>query len=255
MTRDKRRQQQRHRNNNNNNNYNQCNFIGNIQRRHLANTIDAIVNHSYLEALDKKKIPKQKLEIFVCEQYHIIANDKRNFAFMISKTSNDIASKLFTTCLHTEFDALENLTLMAEELGIDKTKMLNYQPLPGCQSYTNYLTKLAVYGVDAEILAALLVDFPIWAANCTKMSLILKKNYGFKVRSCLFLDEFASILQLEEQQEAKEFVNESSKLVDSALPRYEKNMYTAARLILDYELSFWDTIYNHSINALAVNST
>ena len=220
------------------NHYNQSNFIRNTQRR-LANTIDTILDHPYLSALDNNKITKQKLEVFVCEQYRIISNDKRNFALMISKTSDETATKLFTTCLSTEFDALENLTLMAEEVGIDKTKIHYYEPLPGCQSYTNYLTKLAVYGLDAEILAALLVDFPVWGSNCSKMSSALKKNYGFTVNSCLFLDNFASPLQ-------EEFVNDSSKLIDSALPKYEKEIYTAARLILDYELSFWDTIYEYS---------
>lgn len=218
----------------------QSDFIGNIQRN-LSNTIDTILNHSYLDALEKNEIIKEKLEIFVCEQYYIIANDKRNFALMISKASDDTATKLFTTCLHTELDALENLTLMAEELAIDKRKIHDYEPLAGCQSYTNYLTKLAVYGSDAEILAALLVDFPVWGADCGKMSSILKKNYGFTVNSCLYLDKFASSLQ-------EEFVNESSRLIDSDLPQYEKSMHTAARLILDYELSFWDTIYEHSIS-------
>lgn len=220
------------------NHYNQSNFIRNTQRR-LANTIDTILDHPYISALDNNKITKQKLEVFVCEQYRIISNDKRNFALMISKASDETATKLFTTCLSTEFDALENLTLMAEEVGIDKTKIHYYEPLPGCQSYTNYLTKLAVYGLDAEILAALLVDFPVWGSNCSKMSSALKKNYGFTVNSCLFLDNFASPLQ-------EEFVNDSSKLIDSALPKYEKEIYTAARLILDYELSFWDTIYEYS---------
>jgi thiaminase len=224
------------------NHQNQSNFIGNIQRD-LSNTIDTILNHFYLHALEKKEITKEKLEIFVCEQYYIISNDKRNFALMISKASDDTAAKLFITCLHTELNALENLTLMAEELAIDKRKIHDYEPLAGCQSYTNYLTKLAVYGSDVEILAALLVDFPVWGANCGKMSSILKKNYGFTVNSCLYLDKFAFSLQEEE------FVNESSKLIDSALPQYEKNMYTAARLILDYELSFWDTIYKHSITS------
>ena len=82
-------------------------------------------------------------------------------------------------------------------------------------SYTNYLTKLAVYGSDAEIFASLLVDLPVWGANCGKMSHILKKNYGFNVESCLFLDKFASSLQ-------EEFINESSKLIDSAFAQYEK---------------------------------
>lgn len=220
------------------NHHNQSNFISSTQRR-LANTIDTILNHPYIDALDNNDITKQKLEVFVCEQYHIISNDKRNFALMISKTSDETATKLFATCMNTEFNALENLTLMAEEVGIDKPKIHNYEPLAGCQSYTNYLTKLAVYGLDAEILAALLVDFPVWGSNCSKMSSTLRKNYGFTVNSCLFLDKFASPLQ-------EEFVNESCKLIDSALPKYEKEMHTAARLILDYELSFWDTIYKYS---------
>jgi thiaminase len=224
-----------------NNHHNQSNFIVNIQRN-LSNTISAILNHSYLDGLEKNEITMEKLKIFVCEQYHIIANDKRNFAFMISKTSDDTAAKLFTTCLHTEINALENLTPIAQKLAIHKRKIHEYEPLAGCQSYTNYLTKLAVYGSDAEILAALLVDLPVWGANCGKMSHILKKNYGFNVKSCLFLDKFASSLQ-------EEFLNESSKLIDSALPKYEKGMYTAARLILDYELSFWDTIYKYSITS------
>jgi len=111
-----------------------------------------------LYVLEKKEIPKEKLEIFVCEQYHIISNDRRNFAFMISKTSSDVASILFTDCLAAELDALVNLTIMADELVVDKRKIEAYEQLAGCQAYTNYLTRLAVYGSDAEILTALLID-------------------------------------------------------------------------------------------------
>jgi thiaminase len=141
-----------HQNNNNSTEKMAANF---------SKTIDAIINHPYILALEKKEINKEKLEIFVCEQYHIVANDKRNFALMISKASDDTSSKLFTACLHTELNALENLALMAQELNIGKRRIDEYGPLAGCQSYTNYLTKLAVYGSDAEILTAILVDFPV----------------------------------------------------------------------------------------------
>lgn len=221
------------------NHHSQSNFIGNIQRI-LSGIIDVILNHPYISALEKKEISKEKLEIFVCEQYHIVANDERNFALMISKASDDRSSKLFTACLHTELNALENLTLMAEELNIDdKRKIDEYGPLAGCQSYTNYLTKLAVYGSDAEILTAILVDFPVWGANCDKMSSALKKNYGFTNTSCAFLDNFAAPLP-------REFVEKSNDIVRSALTTKEKEMRIAARLILEYELSFWDTINKHS---------
>lgn len=214
------------------------NLIEQIQRN-LSNSIDAILNHQYLDALEKNAISKEKLEIFVCEQYHIITNDRRNFAFMISKAASDLASKLFIDCLDGELNALRNLTLLADELVIDKRKIEAYEPLAGCQAYTYYLTRLAVYGSDAEILTTLLIDLPIWGANCHKMSSILKNKYGFSENSCVFLDKFATPLP-------KEFVNKSRELIHSAFLQSEKNLHTAGRLILDYELSFWDTIYKHS---------
>jgi hypothetical protein len=64
-------------------NQSKSNFIEQI-RSDLSITIDAILNHPYLYALEKKEISKVTLEIFACEQYHIITNDKRNFAFTIS---------------------------------------------------------------------------------------------------------------------------------------------------------------------------
>jgi thiaminase len=223
-----------------NRNQSKSSFIEQI-RSDLSNTIDAILNHPYLHALEKKEISKVKLEVFVCEQYHIITNDKRNFAFTISKASSDVTSKLFTNCLYAELNALGNLTIMAEELILDKRKIEAYQQLAGCQAYTNYLTRLAVYGSDAEILTALLIDLPVWGANCSKISSILKKNYGFSEKSCIFLDEFACPLP-------EEFVNKSKELIENAILEQEKRLHTAARLILDYELCFWDMIYKHSIN-------
>jgi thiaminase len=220
-------------------NRSKSNFIEHI-RSDLSNTIDAILNHPYLYALEKKEISKVKLEIFACEQYHIITNDKRNFALTISKASSDVASKLFNDCLDAELNALGNLAIMAEELIIDKRKIEAYELLAGCQAYTNYLTRLAVYGSDAEMLTALLIDLPLWGANCGKISSILKKNYGFSERSCIFLDKFACPLP-------EKFVNKSNELIEIAIPEHEKSLHRAARLILDYELCFWDTIYKHSI--------
>jgi thiaminase len=161
---------------------------------------------------------------------------------MISKTSNDTASKLFIDCLNAELNALENLMVFAEALDINKINLESYEPLSGCQAYTNYVTKLAVYGSDAEILAVLLMDLSIWGNNCGKMSYILQKNYGFSRKSCMFLDNFAIALP-------EEFINKSKELIISFIDitKNEKRIRIATRLIVDYELTFWDTIYKHSL--------
>ena len=119
--------------------------------------------------------------------------------------------------------------------------MESYEPLAGCHAYTNYLTRLAVYGSDAEILAAILVDLPVWGANCSKISSFLKKNHGFTNSSCRFLDQFATPLP-------EDFIEKSNILMTGRnVPQKVNAMQRAARLILDYELLFWDTIYTHSI--------
>jgi thiaminase len=225
-----------------NSNHRNNNFLHKTENT-CSKTIDAILNHPYLSALEKKQVSKQKLQILVYEQYYIIKNDRRNFALMVSKSSDDVATDLFTDCLSAEVKALENLVPMAEELGINPidNKIELYEPLAGCHAYTNYLTKLAVYGSDAEILAAILVDFPVWGANCSKISSFLKKNYGFTNRSCMFLDQFATPLP-------EEFIEKSTNLIlRFNHAQKERVIQRAARLILDYELLFWDTIYNHSI--------
>jgi thiaminase len=114
-----------------------------------------------------------------------------------------------------------------------------YQPLAGCQAYTNYLTRLAVYGSDAQILTALLIDLPVWGANCCKMSSLLKKHYRFNDQSCIFLDKFAYPLP-------EEFILKAKKLIDIAVPEHRRGLRYVSRILLDYELLFWDTIYRHS---------
>jgi thiaminase len=212
-------------------------------QRNLSKLVDAIIYHPYINALEKKQISKDKLEIFVCEQFQIILNDKRNFAFMISKTSNDTTTKIFIDCLNAELTALENLMVFAEALDINRINLESYEPLSGCQAYTNYLTKLAAYGSDAEILAALLIDLPVWGNNCGKISYIMQENYGFTRKSCKFLDNFAIPLAVDVISKSKELI--MSSINDS--PLNVKKIRIATRMIIDYELTFWDTIYKHSI--------
>lgn len=214
-------------------------FVGAVTRK-FSSVIDEILNHPYLLWVDSKKLSTENMKVFACEQYHIISNDKRNFALVSSRTSNSLSASLFQECLSFESMALDNLSLLANELSLDTSQLKLYEPLAGCQAYTNYLTRLASYGSESEILVAMLTDLPIWGKNCERISAALKKNYGFTKDSCLFLDRFATPLP-------QEFLKKSNDVIESNLHNYRKEMETAARLILDYELMFWDTMYQYLI--------
>lgn len=220
-----------------NNNVN--NFVGGVTSK-FSFIVDKILHHPYLLCVENKKLSKEDLKVFVCEQYHIISNDKRNFALAASRTSNTLSASLFQDCLSFESSALDNLFMLANGLNLDTAKLEAYEPLAGCQAYTNYLTKLSLCGSEAEILVAMLTDLPIWGRNCKRISTALKKFYGFTEDSCIFLDRFAAPLP-------EEFLKKSNEVIESNLLNHKREMETAARFILDYELIFWDTIYQSLI--------
>ncbi len=214
-------------------------FVDTLTRK-FSSVVDKILHHPYLLSVDGKKLSRENLKVFVCEQYHIISNDKRNFALVASRTSNSLSATLFQECLSFESIALDNLSLLANELSLDTSQLKSYEPLAGCQAYTNYLTRVASYGSEEEILIAMLTDLPIWGKNCERISAALKKNYGLTEDSCLFLDRFATPIP-------EEFLKKSNEVIEASISTYRKEMETAARLILDYELMFWDSIYQYSI--------
>ncbi len=220
-------------------NTNASRFVDTLTRK-FSSIVDKILRHPYLLSVESKKLSREDLKVFVCEQYHIISNDKRNFVLVVSRTSNSLSATLFRECLSFESIALDNLSLLANELSLDTSQLKSYEPHAGCQAYTNYLTRLASSGSEAVILIAMLTDLPIWGKNCGRISSALKKNYGFTEDSCLFLDRFATPL-------SEEFLKKSNEVIEARISTCRKEMVTAARLILDYELMFWDSIYQYSI--------
>ena len=214
------------------------NFVESITRR-FSFVVDKILHHPYLLYVENQS-SKEDLKVFVCEQYHIISNDKRNFEFVASRTPNSLSGSLFQECIAFESMALDNLFLLANELNLDTAQLKSYEPLAGCQAYTNYMTKLCLCGSEAEILVAVITDFPIWGKSCKRISIALKKNYRFTEDSCRFLDRFAAPLP-------EEFLKKSNEVIQSNVSTYRKEMETTARLILDYELMFWDTLFHYLI--------
>jgi thiaminase len=216
------------------------NFIDSLNQK-FSSVVDTVLNHPYLSCIENKELTLEDLKIFVCEQYHIISNDKRNFGLVYSRASNSLSKSLFQYCQSIESMALSNLSLLATELGLTITHLKSNEPIAGCQAYTNYLTKLCSFGSEAEILVAMLVDLPVWGKNCERISTALKKNYGFKEESCIFLDGFAS------PPPSEEFLKKVSIVIEPYLHNRKKEMETAARLIIDFELMFWDSIYQGSM--------
>jgi thiaminase len=214
-------------------------FINSIERS-SSSIINRILNHPYISDMESGKIPKEKLRLFACEQYYIISNDRRSFAIMASRASDNTSAGLFQDYIKVEDKALANLDLILTELNIGKKELDFYEPIAGCQAYTNYLSKLALHGSDSSIVVAMLVDLPIWGKNCGRMGYALERTYNFTEDSCIFFHIFAAPL-------SQDYLKKSNEIIKSNIHTNDKELHTAARLILDYELLFWDTTYQYSI--------
>jgi thiaminase len=214
-------------------------FIDSIEEKSKS-LINRILNHQYISSIENGKIPKEKIRLFAIEQYYIISNDRRSFAIMASRASDNTSAGLFKEYVKVEDKALANLDLIINELNISKNELEFYEPIAGCQAYTNYLSKLALQGLESSIVVAMLVDLPIWGKNCGRIGESLKKNYKFTEESCIFFHNFATPF-------SQDYITNSNKIIRSNLQQNYQELRIAARLILDYELLFWDTIYQHSI--------
>jgi pyrroloquinoline quinone (PQQ) biosynthesis protein C len=196
-----------------------------------------IRQHAYLQALDEARIAPARLRCFVGEQCHIIPGDLRSIALLISRCEAPASQQFFRDVLQGEAAALAALEPLASAVGLSPADRAAYEPAPGAQAYSAYLAYLCLYGSDAEVAAALSVNFAAWGANCGRMAQALQHRYGLPAAAVQFFTQFAAA--------PADVSPPALAVIDAALQRglEARRIVRAARLLQGYELLFWDTVY------------
>ena len=210
-------------------------------RRDLAPVAERIRNHPYILSLDRGDVPRDKLAIVAGEQYFTIKNDLRSFAVLLSRQQDVRLMRFVTASVNYEAAALDALFDFATALGLSEDDLQAYQPLAGAHAYTSFLGLTAFYGSVAEMAAAYVVDLDGWGGNCGAMSRILKQRYGFDEAQVRFFDHFAA--------EDPEFEPRSFEVIDTGLAQgvEPRDIARTARLMLEYELMYWDALHAASL--------
>ena len=208
--------------------------------KELADLEAKIRAHPYVAAIEAGEIARQRLRIFVAEQFHIICGDLRGMGHLVSRWWGRESGPLCSGAVLGEQAALEALQSMASNLGMTHEDLLEYEPMAGAHAYGAYMAWLAHYGEDAQVAAAFAVNFPAWGDNCARLSAALKSQYQMTNEEVRFFDQFA--------QPAPELPDVAAAVVDAALLRgvSERVIKRAVRLLQEYELMFWDTVYEAS---------
>jgi hypothetical protein len=205
--------------------------------------IDAkILNHRYLQALEAGRIERGQLRIFAGQQSHIIGSDLRSVAQMVARASSGPSREFFLELLEGERAALKALDLFRAAVVAAPGPPVSDEPLPGAFAYCAFVAWLSLYASEAEFAGALLINLPVWGANCGRMADALRSRYGLSEAEVAFFTMFATA--------PPGFEDRAAAVVGEGL---ERNVATAmirraASLLQGYELLFWDTLAQASIS-------
>jgi thiaminase len=203
----------------------------------LEATETKLRTHPYVAAVQRGDIPRDKLHHIVAEEYHIVSSDLRSIGELLSRFGHTASGPFFAGAYQGEQAALAALKKLAATLGMSEADLQDYEPMAGAHAYTAYMAWLAHYGEDAQVAAAFAVNFPAWGANCGKLSAALQDKYGLSAEDVTFFSNFAKPIP--------GFQEAAAAIVDAGLARgvSERDIKRAVRLLQDYELMFWDTLY------------
>jgi thiaminase len=191
--------------------------------------------HPYLKALEEGRVQRDLLKVFAGQQHHIISSDLRSIALILSRQGMLPSLHFLMNVLQGEAAALDALHAFTRVLGLNTGDLEIFDPLPAAHAYCTFVAWLALYGSDAELAGAFLINLPAWGANCGRMHKALHEKYGIAPSALGFFDLFANMPSFE--QEALGIIQNG---LDRGVPA--RLIHLAARMLQSYELMFWDAM-------------
>jgi pyrroloquinoline quinone (PQQ) biosynthesis protein C len=218
-------------------------FVEGVRRK--LQPIDAkILNHRYLQALEAGRIKRERLRLFAEQQSYIIASDLRSVAQMVARASSERSRGFFIELLEGERAALKALDLFKAAVSSTAGAPISDEPLPGAFAYCAFVAWLSLYASEAEFAGALLINLPVWGANCGRMADALRSKYGLSEAEVAFFTMFATAPPGFEERAAGVVADGLAHGVTPGSVRQ------AASMLQGYELLFWDTMAQASISTI-----
>ena len=202
-------------------------------REYLAPLNERILRHRYITDAEEGRLKPDQIRAFVSNQYYIVSYDIKSLGLMLARSSTGKEADFFKNVLDGDMEGLSRLVKLAQALGLSAEELAGYSAIPGAVAYTHYLVTLASFAQPGEQAMALIVNLPVWGANCVRLSRALRAKY--RIDETGFLDIFTSPMEEAEKS--------ASEVIENYLPQRREHMKRAAALVQAYELMFWDGIY------------
>ena len=202
-------------------------------RRELGPIRDRVTDHPYLRAVEERRIELGLLRPFVGEQFQIVSVGLRNLAHLAGRFGGD----LYLDLLAGERAVLGTIPALAAAIGMSEQDLLEYEPMAEAHAYAAYTASLAAYASEAEVAAALAVNFPGSAESFRRLGRALRLAYELSGAQAAFFGLF--------EDQGPGFEAAAIPIIDAGLGRGvpERLLRRSSRLLAEYEALFWDALY------------
>jgi thiaminase len=204
-------------------------------RHDLAPLMERIVTHRYLDMLERKEVPREALKPLATQQYLIVSNAIRNMALLVSRFAHLPSKKKLNEFLQAEFVVQDAVLAFAEAVGLSEEALRQAQVLPDAMAFSYYQTFLCLYGCDADLITAFFFDAQVWIKNALRVGQALRNSYGLSKEAVRFFEMYVNYEAAED-----EVIPLVQAALDRGIPAHQ--IYEATRLLLEYELRYWDAM-------------
>ena len=219
-----------------------------------AETNSRLMNHPYVIAAQSGQLTLAQRRAFCLEQLAIQQSDERSFLELSDIKKKSPWPDLFKFLYDGEVYVAKLLLKYAASLGLemkgadnnpkDIIALNGYKLTARAQAYPSFWARLALnkdYGAGA---AACAVNFPAWGGMCKLVLEALESNevYGYSKmepasskEALAFIEFFATPIENLDLMAAT--------VMERVQVKYD-NLVDAVRLLQEYEILFWDAIYD-----------
>ncbi|MEV0534291.1 transcriptional regulator [Kitasatospora sp. NPDC050463] len=202
-------------------------------RRELA---PAAGDNTFVELVAAGRAPQDALRRYANEEHLIFTSDWGSYLSLAGRSTAPDTRQFFMGLAFGEAMGLAGLTTLSAALGVDEEDRRAHRPMPLCQAYPAYTAWLALNADPADVVAALLANFPAWSGYFGTLAGALRKHHGLDDAACAFLDGLsAPNAQLEEQGLGILDQRLSTGWVPDTARQY-------ARFLRTYDLLFWNSL-------------
>ena len=154
-----------------------------------------ISGHPYLRALEEGRVQRDLLKVFAGQQHRIISSDLRSMALILSRQGMLPSLHFLMNVLQGEAAALDALHAFTRALGLNTGDLEIFEPLPAAHAYCTFVAWLTLYGSDAELARAFLINLPAWGQLRTDAARHSMRSTALR-RRCLASSTFLRICPL-----------------------------------------------------------